>query len=160
MYRQQASEIRGLRAVASSASLHGRFHLERSDAAAVGQKMQVAKGVDPTLAVYAAYAYHDLGEVQRIREMSGYLRGDVGATFFDLELLARQLVDKPVEINSRVVPFTPLLSQGWAMLRAGRVQLHPALDRMQRAMRDSLWALYDSNGIANLKAAMASGAVR
>ena len=84
----------------------------------------------------------------------------MGATFFDLELLARQLVDRPVDIDSRVVPFSPLLSQGWAMLRAGRVKLHPALDRMQRSMRDSLWALYDTNGLDNLKKAMATGDVR
>lgn len=160
MYKAKAAEVRGLRAVAASASLHGRFHLDHSEAAAVGQQMQVAKGVDPTLAVYAGYAFHDLGEVKRIREMSGFLRNDVGATFFDLELLGRQLVDRPTDIASRIVPFTPLLSQGWAMLRAGRVKLHPALDRMHRTMQDSLWSLYDADGLANIRAAMASGAVR
>jgi hypothetical protein len=159
VYKQRADEVRALRAIASSASLHGRFRLDKSDAAEIGPKMQYAKSIDPTLAVYAAYAYHDLGDVKRIREMSGYLKGDIGVTFFDLELLGRRLVDRMVNRDSRVVPFVPLLSQGWSLLRASSVKLHPALDGMQRSMRDSLWSLYEKSAFEKLKAALASGEV-
>lgn len=159
LYKDRAARVRALRAVAASSSQHGRFRLEQGDAIKIAQDMQYAKGIDPTLAVYAAYAYHDLQAIQRIRDMSGYLANDVGVTFFDLALLGRQLVDKSVAAGDCVVPFFPLLSQGWALLGANRVRLHPALQGVERTMRDSLWSLFDAVGLQKLTLAMHSGEV-
>ena len=61
--------------------------------------MQYAKGIDPTMAVYAAYAYYDLQTVTRIEQMSGS-REDLGVSLFDVDLLARQLVGRQVTIDS------------------------------------------------------------
>jgi hypothetical protein len=122
--------------------------------------MQYAKGIDPTLAVYAAYAYHDVQLVDRIRGMSGYLAADVGLTFFDLELLGRRLVGKSIDRSQLIVPFVPLLSQGWSLLRANRVKLHPALDGIEESMRDSLWTQFDKRGVQKLERAMLSKEVR
>ncbi|HEU5135737.1 MAG TPA: hypothetical protein VFU13_11380 [Steroidobacteraceae bacterium] len=161
MYAGRAEELRTLRAVAASASLRGRFRLDDDDALNVARKMQYAKGVDPTFAVYAAYAYHDLQALDRIREMSGYLRGDLGVTFFDLALLGRQLVDKNLDAQAGVVPFVPLLSHGWALLRANRFKLHPKLDGVSETLvNDSLWSLYSMRGLDKLKEALASGDLR
>ena len=71
LYKKRASEVRELRAVAATASRHGRFRLNPEEAEKVGTQMQYAKGIDPTLAVYAAYAYHDVQLVDRIQQMSG-----------------------------------------------------------------------------------------
>jgi hypothetical protein len=122
--------------------------------------MQYAKGIDPTLSVYAAYAYNDLQDVDRIRSMSKYLRDDIGITFFDLALLGRVLIDKSVEPADLIVPFVPLLSQGWALLNANGVKLHPALWDIQSSMQDSLWSLFDETGVRKLTEALQSGAVR
>lgn len=159
MYKDSAARVRALRAVAASSSQHGRFRLEQDDAIKIAQDMQYAKGIDPTLAVYAAYAYHDLQAIQRIRDMSGYLRGDIGVTFFDLALLSRRLLDKSVVASDRIVPFFPLLSQGWALLGANRVRLHPALQGIENNMRDSLWSLFDEAGLRKLAQAMHTGEV-
>jgi hypothetical protein len=160
LYKDHAAEVRALRAVAASSSQHGRFRLDQADAGKVAQRMQYAKGIDPTLAVYAAYAYHDLQAIPRIRDMSSYLRGDVGVTFFDLALLARLLVDKAIGPNDAVVPFVPLLAQGWALLRAHRVRLHPALDGIENTLGDSLWSLFDAAGLDKLRRAMETREVR
>ena len=159
MYKDSAARVRALRAVAASSSQHGRFRLEQDDAIRIAQDMQYAKGIDPTLAVYAAYAYHDLQAMQRIRDMSGYLSSDIGVTFFDLALLSRGLVDKSVVASDRIVPFFPLLSQGWALLGANRVRLHPALQGIENNMRDSLWSLFDEAGLRKLAQAMHTGDV-
>lgn len=159
MYKDSAARVRALRAVAASSSQHGRFRLEQDDAIKIAQDMQYAKGIDPTLAVYAAYAYHDLQAIQRIRDMSGYLSGDIGVTFFDLALLSRNLLDKSVVVSDCIVPFFPLLSQGWALLGANRVRLHPALKGIENNMRDSLWSLFDEVGLKKLSQAMHTGAV-
>jgi hypothetical protein len=160
LYQGSSADVRALRAVASAASQHGRFRLDPDDAETVAQKMQYAKGIDPTLAVYAAYAYHDLQALQRIRDMSGYLRADIGATFFDLELLGGALVDKRLRPDEPIVPFFPLLSQGWSLLSAHRVQLHPALKEIERTMLDSLWTLFDANGVEQLRKALLTKEVR
>lgn len=159
IYKDSAARVRALRAVAASSSQHGRFRLEQDDAIKIAQDMQYAKGIDPTLAVYAAYAYHDLQAIQRIRDMSGYLSGDIGVTFFDLALLSRKLLDKSVVVSDCIVPFFPLLSQGWALLSANRVRLHPALQGIENNMRDSLWSFFDEAGLRKLSQAMHTGDV-
>lgn len=158
-FASKADEIRALRAVAASASHHGRFRLERDDALDIARMMQHSKGIDPTLSVYAAYAYHDLQATKRIREMSGYQSRDLGVTFFDLALLGRDLVDKKVDRNSGIVPFIPLFSQGWPLLGANRVRLHKALDGIERTIRESVWSLFDSQGVDMLQRALMSSEV-
>lgn len=161
LYAARAPELRALRAVAAAASRHGRFRLDSGpDALDLAQRMQYAKGIDPTFAVYAAYAYHDLQALERVREMSDFLRSDIGTTFFDLSLLCRQLRGKRVDANAEVMPFVPLLSQGWSLLRANRIRLHPALDGIEDTLCDSLWSLFNPRGTEMLKAALKSGELR
>ena len=160
MYQNSASEIRTLRGIAASSAQHGRFRLDAEDAGALAQKMQYAKGIDPTMALYAAYAYYDLQTVERIEQMSRNLSDDLGVSLFDVELLARKLVGKRLSAADRVVPFVPLLSQGWHLLNAHRIALHPALNGIQDTMRDSLWSLYDKDGVEKLQRALQTKEVR
>jgi hypothetical protein len=159
-YQNSASEIRTLRGIAASSAQHGRFRLDGDDAGALAQKMQYAKGIDPSMAVYAAYAYYDLQTVGRIDEMARFLREDLGTSLFDVELLARKLVGKDVTAGDMIVPFVPLLSQGWHLLNAHRVTLPPALNGIQSTMRDSLWALFNKNGVKKLRNALQTKEVR
>lgn len=158
-FKERVEEVRRLRAIAASSSQHGRFRLDQEDAPAIARKMQYAKGVDPTLAVYAAYAYHDQQQLSRIREMSQYMRGDLSITLFDLELLGRNLRGRRVGPKDTILPMFPLLSQGWALLKANRFELHPALNEIEGAMRESLWTLFDRAGVAQLRRLLATGEV-
>ena len=101
------SELRALRGFASAASQLGRFRLEGPEALAIAQRMQWAKGVDPALALYAAYAYRDLQQLDRLREMSAHLRSDLGSGLFDVAMLARELRGKTINRQADVVPFVP-----------------------------------------------------
>jgi hypothetical protein len=94
-----------------------------------------------------------------IREMIVYLKDDIGATLFDLVLLGRRLIDKEVKPQDRIVPFFPLLSQGWALLNANRVKRHPVLERIEPAMKSSLWTLFDGGAFDPLKETIARGEV-
>lgn len=159
-YVHRAGELLALRTVAASLSRQGRFRLAGADAPAVAQRMQYAKGVDPTLAVYAAYAYHGQQAIERIVQMSDFLRRDVGATFFDLALLSRSLVGKAVLPSDPIVPFAPMLSQGWALLSANRVRLPQELAGIEQSVQDSLWTLFDARGVDRIANVMLSGGVR
>ena len=159
-YREKISEVRALRGVAAAASRQGRFRLDGPEALAVAQRMQFAKGVDPALALYAAYAYYDLQELDRLGRMSAYLRDDLGTRLFDVAMLARELRDVRVNRMAGVVPFVPMLAQGWALVDSSRVRLHPALDGIAARVRESLWSLYEPAGVDMLRSAMQSRDVR
>jgi hypothetical protein len=159
-YRHRAEEVRALRAVAAATSQQGRFRLQGTEAADVTRKMRYAKGIDPSLAVYVAYAYHDLQAIGKIRDISDHLRADLGVTLFDVALLARFLIDQRITLSTSVVPFVPLLGRAWAIVAANRVKLHPALKGIEGMVRNSLWTLYSPPGIKRLQEALHAGDVQ
>ena len=119
--------------------------------------------VDPSLAVYAAYAYHDLGTLDGIRDMAGRLRDRPGVALFDLALLPHALRGKQVPRTIDgvpLVPFVPMLARGWPLVAAHSIRLHPALSGVDAAVRRSLWSLYDRVGVGKLRRALESGGVR
>jgi hypothetical protein len=122
--------------------------------------MQWAKGVDPALALYAAYAYRDLQQLDRLREMSSYLRNDLGCSLFDVAMLGRELRGKTINRLADVVPFVPMLAQGWDLVDAAGVRLHPKLDGIRSCVSESLWSLFGRDGVALLRDTLKSGEVR
>lgn len=160
-YVGRADALRALRADVAAATHHGRFRLDRSsDPLAFARKLQYAKGIDPGLAVYAAYAYHDLQQMDLIGEMSMYLKDSLkGFSFFDLALLSRRLVGKTIQRGLGIIPFIPMLSQAWPLLRAHRIQLPKQLDGIEGTLLSSTWSLFDARGVDMLENALMSGEV-
>lgn len=159
-YQGQATEIRALRAIASAASACGSFQLEGDDALAIARRMQVAKGLDPSLAVYAAYAYHALQRPDLIRQMASYLQGDLGAPLFDVALLARSLDKHKLSGNEPLLAPLPLMAQGWTLLQAYGVTLPSPLQPLMGLRLPSLWTLFNPRGVACLRHAFTQGALQ
>jgi hypothetical protein len=158
-YQARVSELRALRGFVSAASQLGRFRLEGPEGLAIAKRMQWVKGVDPALALYAAYAYRDLQQLDRLHEMSAHLHGDLGCGLFDVAMLARELRGKRIDRQADVVPFVPMLAQGWDLVDAAGVRLHPRLDGIRARVAESLWSLFDRTGVALLREALQSGEV-
>jgi hypothetical protein len=156
-YADRQEELRTLRASVAASAGFGVFRLSGDDAIKLARRMQFAKGVDPSLALYAAYAYHDLQRRDLIREMESYLRADLGWAFFDIALLSGNLPDPG---RNRVLPPFPMLSQGWTLLSAFGVKLPNSLQQLQRHLLPALWTMFDHGGVAMLAAAIHSGEVR
>lgn len=159
-YRQRQEELRGLRGVIANAARLGVFRLEGDDAPALARRMQYAKGIDPSLSLYAAYAFHDQQLGDRIREMIGYLHGDLGVAFFDIGLLGRALDGRVAGDDPRFCPFLPMLGQGWGLLSAYRVSLPAGLQEVRRHLRPSLWSQFTPEGTAMLRKAILERRVR
>lgn len=155
-YAPRATEVRNLRGIAASATRDGVFRLEDDDALEMARRMQMAKGVDPTLGLYAAYAYHDMNQLDRLREMSGYMRDDLGARLFDVALLARELRGVTTGKDPAVLSFMPLLSQGWALLPAQRIELPQSLQGLHEHLVPSVWTMFDAEGVQRLEPAIAT----
>jgi hypothetical protein len=147
-FNPREREVRGLRAVAASSSREGTFELEGEDALEVARRMQYAKGIDPSLAIYAAYAYADHGRRDLIRKMYGFMLEDLGAVLFDVAMLARAETD-------HTLGFAPQLGQGWALLPASRIALPPSLEDLERhVLPGSLWTVYDPAGVERIREAL------
>ncbi|MFC9664591.1 hypothetical protein ACFVJ5_30515 [Nocardia sp. NPDC127606] len=159
VYADRMTELRALRAVAAASSQQGRYQLDPADAPTVARRMQWGKGIDPALALYAAYAYYDLQDIDHIREMSSFLAQDLKVHLFDLELLGRNLVDGSAEATN-TLPAVPMFAQGWPLLRAHRFRLHPDLDGLDNDLVDSVWSLYRPGGVRKLHNALSTGELK
>jgi hypothetical protein len=159
-YKARQREMRTLRAAIAAAAGLGVFRLKGDNALQLAQAMQFAKSIDPSMALYAAYAYHDLGRRDRIREMQSYLRGDLGVTLFDIALLAADDSLEEALRNDAVLPPVPMLSQGWSLLSAFKAPMHPKLRELERCLRPSLWTLFDPDGTQRLVKAIHNGAIK
>jgi hypothetical protein len=161
-FSRRAREIRTLRAIASAAMARGSFQLEGQDTLALAQRMQLGKGLDPALGLYAAYAYHELQRRPLIRDMAGLMASDLGAPLFDIALLARALDGKTLGRGGTAPPtlaMLPLLSQGWTLLRAFEVRLPKALAPLVERRLPSLWTMFDAQGARRLRELIQQGEI-
>jgi Caspase domain len=152
-YSARAEELRSLRAsIAASAAL-GVFRLDEQGGLALARRMQLAKGVDPSLALYAAYAYDGLQRRDLVDEMRGYMESDLGLTFFDIALLSTR------PKTGRILPPFPMLSKGWALLSAYRAELPASLLGIEQRRLPSPWTLFNPAGVEMIERAILSGEI-
>lgn len=159
-YQSRRQELSVLRGVISSSARLGVFKLDGNNALELARRMQYSKSVDPSLALYAAYGYHDLQRRDLIREMTSYLQGQLTFAFFDLGLLGGYLGSKSSISDTRFAPCVPLLAQGWALLSAYRVSLPAELQGIQRHLMSSLWTQFKPEGTEILKELMQSRGIK
>ena len=144
-------ELDFLRQAISKASALGVFALEGEDAGLLATRMQNLKFQDPALAVYAAYAFHDIGQFRRIGQMQDFLRSQMDVQLYDLALLSRAFLRADAG-NGPLVPALPMLSQGWALVGALRGPVPEKLDVLRRELLPSVWSLYTPAGVQLLRA--------
>ena len=114
-FQANREQIESLRALVAGLARKGVLRLGKDVAPAFAAKTRVYKAHDPTLGIYAAYAYNDAGLIDDIRSVEGFMRHDLrGAMVYDIALLLREAKTKAYQT---LFPFCPMLSQGWALLR-------------------------------------------
>jgi hypothetical protein len=160
-YGDRLAEIWQLRSVVAAASAMSTFRLpDDEEGRRLARRMQFGKGYDPTLAVYAAYAYRDQQRRDRLNDMAGYQASDLGVTLFDIAMLSRRIDGQAPGAREQVLPFAPLLSQGWALLPAHGLELPDALAPIRDGViTDSLWTLYTEDCLDALHEAIERGDV-
>jgi hypothetical protein len=151
-YDRERARIADLHAVVATTARLGVFRIENGanrgqSAAQLADKIRVMKGIDPTLGLYAAYAYSDAGIPQQIRSVRDIMRGDLGVDLFDVAMLAGELSGRSLAADDAAVPFCPMLSQGWSLLRVKNVQLRAEVASARDHLRDSLWTTFDREGM-------------
>jgi hypothetical protein len=154
-YDSQRERIDALHAAVATAARFGVFRIEggresRAQAAAqLAGRVRMMKGADPTLGIYAAYAYADAGLPRQVTSVRDFMRGDLGGDVFDVAMLADSLNQK-LAVEPVVTPPCPMLAQGWNYLRIKEIRLTPAFEFARDHLKQSLWTTFTSTGMQRI----------
>jgi hypothetical protein len=154
-------ELGNLRAVIAAAASFGVFRLDDpAHGTALLDRMRRVKSLDPAIAVYAAWAFHDRRMRSQIVDMQRYLDHDLRVRLFDVAMLAfslgrKRAADEPVEMY----PCVPMLTQGWALLDPLRVTLPEHLGELREHLRPSLWTHFEPAAVGRLVDTLLKGKV-
>jgi len=155
-YNARRGEIDRLRALVAVAVDRNMFRVRSEmEAAHLAERIRVEEALDPTLGLYAAYAFAQAGMDARIRDILGYMWGDLKAELFDVLMLSGEARER-MGVNP-LVPFCPMLTQGWNLLRAYGVQLPQVLTEASRSLSNSLWSTFTGRGASIVFDAVKSG---
>lgn len=134
-----------LRAIAAAAARYGVFRVDRDNARKVGDQIRYLKSIDPTLGLYAAYAYTEVGLTDDVRSVLEAMENDLRVWIFDVGMLAGALAGGGSPLP--IVPFCPMLSQGWGLLRVKRTTVPPVVEEAAKHLLPALWTTFDSTGM-------------
>ncbi len=136
-----SARLAEIRAVVAASVQQGRFRVA-DNGLDVARSLQVPKGGDPALAVYAAYSYYEMQAHDRTQEMNGALLNQLhGFTLFDVALLAGY--QGPRDHRRTVLPSVPLLVQGWELLRGLGIDDLGWFEQVRSMVLPSLWTVFD-----------------
>jgi hypothetical protein len=153
-YADAGQRIDELHALVATSAKYGVFRIdgdrESRTAAArrLADQIRVLKGIDPTLGIYAVYAYAEANLPEQVLSVQSYMTADLGANLFDVALLADKLTGQRIEGPlSAIVPFCPMLTQGWQLLRVREVTLSEDVQRARDNLRPALWSTFGPRGM-------------
>jgi hypothetical protein len=146
-YAGQRSRLEKLRAIVASAARYGVFQVDRENAQKIADQIRTMKGVDPTLGLYAAYAYAEVGLRDDVRSVLHYISDNINAMLFDVAVLAGTPAGSQSIGTYPIVPFCPMLSQGWTLLRVKRAKVPPVVEEASNHLLPALWTTFDTMGM-------------
>lgn len=166
-YMSSRERLDKLRALVATAAKFGVFRLEgdketrQTAGRRLADQIRVLKGIDPTLGLYAAYAYADANLTNQVRSVQSFMRNDLGgADLFDVALLTGALSGRSLEGRAGPVPFCPMLAQGWQLLRVKDVQLSSEIAAARGRLLPALWTTFDAKGMDYVLEAVSAGKLR
>jgi caspase domain-containing protein len=146
-----AERLKNLRASVAAAASMGAFRLSDTSAAEkFASEIRVMKGVDPTLGLFAAYAYAQAGRTEQMVSVARIMEADLGALLFDVAMLAASagVWPPPGVGDPRVIaPFCPMLSQGWNLLQAIGAVVPEEFQKARQYLTQALWTTFDKRGM-------------
>jgi hypothetical protein len=146
-YVVERARLERLRAIVATAARYGAFRVDRENASEIAGQIRYLKSIDPTLGLYAAHAYAEVGLRDEVQSVMDYMKGDLSAMLFDVAMLAGELAKPRAGSPYPVVPFCPMLSQGWTLLRVKRATVPPDAVEASNYLLPALWTTFDLTGM-------------
>ncbi len=150
-------ELKQLHAIVATAAKFGAFRIDGppdvrdKNAARLGDALRLGKTLDPTLGIYAAYAYAQAGLPDQVASVRRFMQSELGIDLFDVAMLANPAATR-LSINALTgpqAPFCPMLNQGWQFLQINNVALPDRLMEAQTHILPSLWTTFDAKGVSS-----------
>ena len=155
---QSDARLEELRSLVAASARFGTFRIagtgndRKNRAAELADRIRNLKAVDPTLGLYAAYAYAEADLPDKIMSVWEFMRGDIRGQLFDVALLSGLLSRQPPHERRGTAPCCPMLSQGWGLLRIENVELPRRISEAMEYIRPALWTTFEPQGLDNVVA--------
>jgi hypothetical protein len=159
-YKDQIKKLERLRAAVAAAAGLGVFRVERQDAQRFADRIRELKGADPTLGLYAAYAYSSVGLTHEVSSVREYMYWDLQAELFDVAMLTRRQVVASEHGPRIVVPICPMLRQGWSLVDVVEAKLSELMVEARQWLLPGLWTTFSRKGMDHLIGAFERGELR
>lgn len=160
MYESKKNKIDRLRALVSVAVEHNAFNIRSArDATSLADEIRVEKAIDPTLGLYAAHAFNQASKDEHIASILQYMFHDLDADLFDVRVLSSRIKDRPVT-SETIVPFCPMLTQTWNLLRPRGIELEDVLTEAQSYLCNSLWTTFQPEATDKIIQAIETGELK
>ena len=160
-YSEVADEIEKRRAFVAVAARHGSFRIEREKAAKYAKYLRVLKSFDPTLGLYAAYAYAQVGKFEQVESVYKYMSYEPEPILFDVALLANKLPESYSADGYRgIAPFCPMLTQGWALIEPLMEKMPEVIQQARRHLVPALWTTFRPEAADLLWSAIENGELK
>lgn len=163
LYEGQASEIEKSRALMATLARHGSLRLDPDKAGETADFLRRYKRLDPTLGLFAAYAYAQAGNSKEVLSVYRYMVQDGLPVFFDVALLAAQVpyvgpedyvFPWPPPKKLDFAPWMPLLTQGWLLVGEFEKSMPHAVLEAKKYLVPGLWTTFTREGLDILDAAL------
>lgn len=152
-FRVNEKEIQFVRAFIASAANEGfdyhntfanEFDIEgRLRYGNPGNFLRREKSLDPSLGLYAVYAYMQAGKMKDVQSVYSYMADEPHNLFFDVAMLSGNRETKLYYSGTMLAPFCPMLSLGWAYRQRFEKYLHPKLIEASKHLIPNLWTTFD-----------------
>ena len=111
------------------------------------RQIRMGKSTDPTLGIYAAYAYAMASFDRGAQSVHEIMRESfAGLSLYDTAL-ASGLIDEACSGRPLLFPAAPMLRQGWELLRPRHAPLSKAFRIARPYLTDSLWTTFSQRGM-------------
>ena len=156
--------IAGLRATTAAAFKSGVLRFQGSQkerqqqAEQFGDITRRGKSLDPSLGVYAAYAFDEASLPEKVSSVRSYMADGLRADIFDVAMLDGNRAANGAA-QKDIVPFCPVLGIGWSYLNSSNVKLPKVVSDAKRYLKSSPWTAFEKEGMDLLIAALREGAL-
>lgn len=162
-YQNDADKVDLQRALAAVAARNGEFRFDKQlDPGSTAGFLRRYKHYDPTLGLYAAYAYFQGRDPSSVASVYRYMSKEKQPVLFDVALMAKILTNR-VKIDGKgahpIAPFCPVLTQGWAFLQSTKIKFAPLIREAGKHLQPGLWTTFDRIGMGFLSEAIKKGEI-
>lgn len=159
IYSDRRQEVEDSKALMATLALHGQLRLPNPTVKAVASELRRYKRIDPTLGLFAAYAYAMSNIDTEVVSVYRHMYHDELPVLFDVAMLAYQ-VPQATQLSPALAeplrsldfaPWMPLLSQGWLLLGDIEQFMPPILREARRYLLPGLWTRFAPEGMKLLE---------